>query len=229
MRVVDELIILSEKRVWDMTTETDGRLPDGEMLNVGIVIYDQVEELDFVGPYETFKAAGYQAARLRGLETKLITVFTVAEKPETVATSGGLRIQPDYSFADAPAINLLVIPGGYAGPQMENPAMQEWLARVTPQARINSSVCNGALILAKTGLLDGHAATTHWGSLDRLAELFPSITVKRDVRWVDEGSVVTAAGVSAGIDMSLHLVERLFGRDVAEETAHYMEYRWNEN
>jgi transcriptional regulator GlxA family with amidase domain len=218
---------LREKAGLAMTRES--QLRDGETLTVGIVLYEGVEELDFVGPYETFKASGYQAARLRGLETRPVTVFTVAERPGPLATSGGLRIIPDYSFAATPAIDLLIIPGGNVGPQIENAAMQGWLMQVTAQARINSSVCNGALILGKTGLLDGHTATTHWGSLDRLAELYPSVTVKRDVRWVDEGSVVTAAGVSAGIDMSLHLVERLLGRDVAEDTAHYMEYRWNED
>jgi transcriptional regulator GlxA family with amidase domain len=105
----------------------------------------------------------------------------------------------------------------------------EWLAHVTPQARLNTSVCTGAFMLGKVGLLDRRTATTHWASIDRLAEMFPNTTVKHDVRWVDEGDVVTAAGVSAGIDMSLHVVERLLGREVAEATARYMEYRWNEN
>lgn len=211
-----------------MTADLAGLIHD-EPLTVGIVIYDQVEELDFVGPYETFKAAAFQGARSLGRETPALKVFTVAERAELVTTSGGLRIQPDYGFTDAPRIDLLVIPGGRSGPQLENAAMMEWLRRVTPQAHVKSSVCTGAFLLGELGLLDGHTATTHWGSLDRLAERYPSITVRRDVRWVDEGNIVTAAGVSAGIDMSLHLVERLFGREVAESTARYMEYRWNEN
>jgi transcriptional regulator GlxA family with amidase domain len=212
-----------------LATDTSVTLRDDETLTVGIVLYDQVEELDFVGPYETFKAASFQGASLLGRETLPWQVFTVAETSELVATGGGLRIKPDYSFADAPQIDLLVVPGGNSRPQLENAAMVEWLARVTSQARLNTSVCTGAFMLGKVGLLDGRSVTTHWGSLDRLAEFIPSATVKRDVRWVDEGDVVTAAGVSAGIDMSLHVVERLLGRDVAESTARYMEYRWNEN
>jgi transcriptional regulator GlxA family with amidase domain len=200
-----------------------------EAFNVGIVLYDQVEELDFVGPYETFKSASFQAARRLGRDTLPLKVFTVAETRDVVATSGGLRIQPDYGFADAPRIHLLVIPGGNSRPQLENVTMMAWLAQVAPQAHVRSSVCTGAFLLGKLGLLDGHAATTHWGSLERLAAQFPSVTVKHDVRWVDEGNLVTSAGVSAGIDMSLHLVERLFGREVAESTARHMEYRWNEN
>jgi transcriptional regulator GlxA family with amidase domain len=204
-------------------------LRDDETLGVGILLYDQVEELDFCGPYETFKAASFQAARLRGRDHVPFTVFTVAERSDLVRTSGGLGIQPDYSFADAPAIDLLIVPGGNTTPQLDNPAMLDWLGRVTSQARINSSVCTGAFLLGKLGLLDGHPVTTHWSALDRLAAMFPKTQVQRDVRWVDEGAVVTAAGISAGMDMSLHLVERLVGRDVAESTARYMEYRWQEN
>ena len=212
-----------------MTADLAGLIYADEPLTVGIVLYEQVEELDFVGPYETFKAAAFTGAQHLGRETPALRVFTVAERPELVATSGGLRVQPDYSFADAPPIDLLVIPGGNTRPQLENAAMLDWLRRITPHARVNMSVCTGAFLLGQLGLLDGHAATTHWGSLDRLAERYPSVTVRRDVRWVDEGSVITAAGVSAGIDMGLHVVERLFGREVAETTARYMEYRWNEN
>lgn len=212
-----------------MTADLAELVRDGAPLAVGIVLYEQVEELDFVGPYETFKAAAFQGARSLGREEPALKVFTVAERLDLVATSGGLRIQPDYSFANAPRIDLLVIPGGNTRPQLENAAMVEWLKRVTPQTRLNASVCTGAFLLAELGLLDGHAATTHWGALDRLAERYPSVAVRRAVRWVDEGNVVTAAGVSAGIDMSLHLVERLFGREVAESTVRYMEYRWNEN
>ena len=212
-----------------MAADATAPLRDDETLNVGIVLYPNVEELDFCGPYEAFKAASFQGADLRKRQTMPLQVFTVAETSDLVATGGGLRIQPDYSFADAPQIDLLVVPGGNASGQLENATMMEWLARVTPQARVRTSVCTGAFLLGKVGLLDGRAATTHWASMDRLAEAFPQTTVRRDVRWVDEGDVVTAAGVSAGIDMSLHVIERLLGRDVAEATARYMEYRWNEN
>jgi len=199
-----------------------------ETLGVGILLYDQVEELDFCGPYETFTAASSQAMRLLGRETRPLEVFTLAERAEPVKASHGLRVLPDHGFADHPPIDLLVIPGGNTAPQLENVAVLEWLGRVLPQARINTSVCTGAFLLGKMGLLDGHTVTTHWSALDRLAAMFPLARVARDVRWVDEGALVTAAGISAGIDMSLHVVERLLGRAVAESTARYMEYRWNE-
>ena len=112
--------------------------------------------------------------------------------------------------------------------QLERPTVIEWVRKVTQQAQLNTSVCTGAFLLGEVGLLDGHKATTHWGSLDRLAERYPKTQVQREVRWVDEGALVTAAGVSAGIDMSLHLIERLSGREMAEHVARYMEYRWNE-
>ncbi|HEV2460022.1 MAG TPA: DJ-1/PfpI family protein [Ktedonobacterales bacterium] len=197
-------------------------------LSVGILLFDQVEELDAIGPYETFKVASFHAADHAARERPALTVFTVAEHADLIRTSGGLRIQPDYSFADAPAIDILVIPGGNVEPHLTNPATLEWLGHVTADARINSSVCTGAFFLATLGLLDHRSATTHWGALDELASRFPTTSVRREVRWVDEGPVVTSAGISAGIDMSLHLVERLFGRAAAEETARMMEYRWDE-
>jgi len=112
---------------------------------------------------------------------------------------------------------------------VEKPAVLEWLRKVTQQTQLNTSVCTGAFLLGAVGLLDGHNTTTHWSALDELARDFPQTRVQREVRWVDEGPLVTAAGISAGIDMSLHLVERLSGRELAEHVAHYMEYRWNED
>ena len=105
----------------------------------------------------------------------------------------------------------------------------EWLAKVTQQTRLNTSVCTGSFLLGKVGVLKGHSATTHWASLDRFAQAFPQVQVQREVRWVDDGAVITSAGVSAGIDMSLHVVERLLGREQAEQTAKQMEYVWQEN
>lgn len=200
-----------------------------DTLNVGILLYGQVEELDFVGPYETFKVAGNQAMRLRQREQPAFRVFTVAEHAALVTTSGGLAVQPHFTLANHPPIDLLVVPGGNAEAQLENAAIVNWLRQVTRQTQINTSVCTGAFLLGHVGQADGRRITTHWGSLDRLAERFPQASVQRDLRWVDEGTLVTSAGISAGIDMSLHMVERLVGRDVAEASARYMEYIWNEN
>lgn len=197
-----------------------------QTFNIGIFLYDQVEELDFCGPFETFKSAAH-FRRINDFHPDW-HVFTIAEEPGILKTSGELLIQPNFTFHDHPHIDLLIIPGGNTPPQLERPAVLEWARKVSQEAQLNTSVCTGAFLLGVMGLLDGRKATTHWGSLDRLAERFPTTQVQRDVRWVDEGPVVTAAGVSAGIDMSLHLVERLSGREMAEHVAHYMEYRWNE-
>jgi transcriptional regulator GlxA family with amidase domain len=194
--------------------------------NIGIFLYDQVEELDFCGPYETFKSAAN--ARRQRERTPDWQVFTVAEEGGLLSTSGDLRIQPRFTFENHPPIDLLLVPGGAANRQLERPAVLDWLRRVTPQAQLNTSVCTGVYLLGAIGLLDGHSATTHISALDNLAQRFPTVTVRREVRWVDEGSIVTAAGVSAGIDMSLHLLERLDSRELAEDIAAYMEYRWNE-
>jgi len=197
-----------------------------ETFNIGIFLYDEVEELDFCGPFEVLKAAAYIRSE-RG-QNPAWQVFTVAEEPVLMKTSGELLIQPHFSFRDHPRIDLLLIPGGRTDLQMEKPAVLEWVRKVTSRTQLNTSVCTGAFLLGAAGLLDGHAVTTHWSALDKLARQFPRAQVRREVRWVDEGQLVTAAGISAGIDMSLHLVERLAGRELAEEVAHYMEYRWHE-
>ncbi len=195
-------------------------------INVGVFVYNQVEELDFVGPFETFQVAGHQARDLRGLKEPAVTVFTVAESESAITTSGGLVVTPHHTFEDHPRIDVLVAPGGDASGQSRNPVAVDWLARVAKGTTIATSVCTGAFLLAKVGLLDGARATTHWMLLDEFAAAYPHTTVVRDVRWVDEGSVVTSAGISAGIDMSLHVVERLLGDDVARATARYLEFPW---
>ena len=193
---------------------------------MGIFLYPGVEELDFCGPFEVLKAASY--TRSEQGRNPAWQVFTVAEEPGLLKTSGDLLIQQHFTFHDHPHIDLLLIPGGRTNLQMERQAVLEWLRKVTPQAQLNTSVCTGAFLLGAVGLLDGHTVTTHWSALDELAKQYPKAQVRREVRWVDEGRLVTAAGISAGIDMSLHLVERLAGRELAEEVARYMEYRWQE-
>lgn len=196
-----------------------------ETFNIGIYLYEYVEELDFCGPFEVLKSA----ALTRGHREQKPDwqVFTVAEEDSILKTSGGLLVKPHYSFHEHPRIDLLLIPGGATNLQLEKPAVIEWVRKVTQQTQVNTSVCTGAFLLGAVGLLDGHNVTTHWGSLDSLARSFPKASVSREVRWVDEGNLVTSAGISAGIDMSLHLVERLAGLPLAEEVAHYMEYHWN--
>lgn len=188
---------------------------------VGIFIFHDVEVLDFCGPFEVFSVAGRQIA------PGSFEVFTVAAAPGPLAARNGLSVNPKFSFADAPPIDLLLIPGGQGTrPLLHDPAVIEWIVRQAAAAELVLSVCTGSLLLAKAGLLEGLSATTHHGALDLLRETAPQTTVRDDVRLVDNGRVITSAGVAAGIDMSFHVVARLLGQETAEATARYIEYPW---
>jgi transcriptional regulator GlxA family with amidase domain len=198
-----------------------------ERLAVGVLLFDDVEVLDFAGPFEVFSRTrlvpGTQSRRTD--ESAPFTVFTVAERAEPVLATGGLQVTPRHDFASAPAIDVLVVPGGFGTRRLlEHAPTLAWIERTAASARRVTSVCTGALLLARAGLLRNRRATTHWGALDLLASLDPTVTVERTARYVSDG-VVTSAGVSAGLDMSLAVVEQLHGRAVADETAHYIEYR----
>jgi transcriptional regulator GlxA family with amidase domain len=201
-----------------------------EKWTVGILLFPDVEVLDFAGPFEVFSRTRLVPglASRRSEESAPFEVWTVARTAEPVTATGGLVVTPRHGFADAPPIDLLVIPGGLGTrPLVAKAAHSEildFIRTAASRARKVTGVCTGALLLAKAGLLDGRRATTHWGSLDHLGRLGQDITVERDLRVVDDG-IVTSGGVSAGIDMALHVVETLHGREVADETAHYMEYR----
>jgi len=184
---------------------------------VALVVYEGVELLDFAGPGEVFAAAD------RG---RAFDVFTVGPSREPITSQGFVEITPSYAFADAPAPDVVVVPGGGVRSLIGDSKALDWLRRVSGEAEVVMSVCNGALVLARAGLLDGLEATTHHGSLGALRRVAPTATVHDDRRFVDNGRVVTAAGVSAGIDAALHLVARLVGEDEARQTARYMEYPW---
>ena len=200
---------------------------DLERWNVGIFIFDGVEILDFAGPYEVFsrtRIGGGPDSR-RSDETAPFRVFTVARTLAPVTTTGELRVMPHHSFADAPPIDLLVVPGGLGTrPLLNDTEALDWIRRTAVTARKVTSVCTGSLLLTKAGLLEGHRATTHWGALELLESLSEGVRVEHDLRVVDDG-IITSAGVASGIDMAFYVVEKLFGRDVADETAHYIEYR----
>ncbi len=205
-------------------------LQENETLSVGIVIFDQVEVLDFCGPFEVFSVTTNMVEQQHTDKKGPFHVFTIAEQSRLVATRGGMLVQPHFTIADHPHIDIIIVPGGFGTrKEIDNPVLMEWLAKVTRQTRLTTSVCTGSFLLAKVGVLAGHSATTHWASLDRFAQAFPQVQVQREVRWVDDGTVITSAGVSAGIDMSLHVVEHLLGREQAEQTARQMEYVWQEN
>ncbi len=197
-----------------------------ERWSVGILIFDGVEVLDFAGPFEVFS----RTRLVPGLDSRRsedsapFEVFTVGKTRETVHATGDLLVVPHCSFADAPKIDLLVVPGGFGTrPLMDDAPTLDWIRTVAASSRKVTSVCSGALLLTKAGLLDGKRATTHWGALD-LLESLGGVRVDRESRVVDDG-VITSAGVASGIDMSFYVVEQLFGRAVADETAKYIEYR----
>ena len=198
-----------------------------ETLNVGILIFDNVEVLDFAGPFEVFSRTrlipGVEARRSD--EGAPFRVFTVARTRDAITATGGLTVVPRHGFADAPRIDLLVVPGGFGTRRLlHDPETLDWIRRTAAAARQVTSVCTGSLLLAQAGLLQGRRATTHWASLDFLDSLGAGVTVEREQRVVDDG-VISSAGVASGIDMAFYIVETLFGREVADETAKYIEYR----
>jgi transcriptional regulator GlxA family with amidase domain len=191
-------------------------MTDSKDLQVGVVIFDVAEELDFVGPWEVLTSA----AALGGLE-----VFSVAERAETVRCAKGLRVVPDRSFADVDALDVVLVPGGQGSRQeMKNPAMLDWLRGVAPGCQWVTSVCTGAAILGAAGLLAGCRATTHWAYIETLRKDHSDVEVLERVRYVRDGRIVTAAGVSAGIDMALWLVGQIKDPATARKIQHYIEY-----
>lgn len=193
---------------------------------VGILIFDEVEILDFCGPFEVFSSAVAEGEVERDAG-RLYRAFTIAESAQTVRCRGGLLVQPNHTIEEHPPLDILVVPGGYGTEQVvENRRLLGWITRHSESVTLTTSVCTGAFVLAKSGLLDGKRATTHWAALDDLRSAFPAVVTIDDERVIDEGKIITSAGVSAGIDMALYVVERQHGHVVAAETARGMEYDW---
>lgn len=193
---------------------------------VGIYLFDAVEVLDFAGPFEVFSTAARVQGRSHPPAPPVFMVATVGRGTGPVVARGGLHLQPAFSLNDHPFLNVVIIPGGVVDAEMEQPDVLKWIQRVAASADVTASVCTGAFLLAQAGLLEGRQATTHWEDVPALRDYFPSVEVVEGRRWVDAGPIVTAAGISAGIDMSLHLVARLAGEDLALRTARQMQYEW---
>jgi transcriptional regulator GlxA family with amidase domain len=195
-------------------------------LEVGIYVFDEVEVLDFAGPFEVFSTASRIASRLEPDVPPPFRVTLVADTARAVRARGGLNVVAEGSFAAHPPFDLLLVPGGDVTAELARPAVRDWIRRTAARAAVTASVCTGAFLIAQAGLIDGRRATTHWEDLDDLRRQFPAVRVETDCAWVDEGSVVTSAGISAGLDMSLHLVARLATPDLADRTARQMDYSW---
>jgi transcriptional regulator GlxA family with amidase domain len=196
---------------------------------VAIVIFPDVEVLDFCGPFEVFSVTRLDDTRRRDTLSPF-EVRLVAESRDVVTATGGLRVLPDCTLAECPAPDVLVVPGGWGTRRLlEHRPMLDWIAERGAAVPTLTSVCTGALLLGRTGLLDGRRATTHWRSLDLLREVAPGATVEDALHVVEDGRVVTSAGISAGIDMSLRVVARLYGEPIARQTARHMEYPYPED
>lgn len=192
-------------------------------LNLAILLFDGVEIIDFTGPYEVFDYVRWNGP--------VFNIYTVAEKGTTIKTAGGMSVNPNYSFDNSPKPDLVVVPGGNINPSLNNVALIKWIQDKARDAEVVMSVCNGAWILGKAGLLDGLQATTTasaaWSG--RFQEFVPKAKTAANRRFVDAGKIVTTAGLSSGIDGALHVIEKLFGRGVAQDVALKVEYNWQPN
>lgn len=189
--------------------------PANGVVPVAFVISPRWTVIDAMGPWEVFQDAATPKDN-EGFE-----LYTVGESLEPIIGSAGIKVVPNYTFADAPQPKVVVI-GAQAG---RSPAMFEWLKKVSETADVIMSVCTGAFILAQSGLIDGKTATTHHDFFDKFAKQFPNIELKRGTRFVEEKKFSSAGGLTSGIDLALRVVERYFGRETAEKTAFYMEYQ----
>lgn len=187
--------------------------------SVGIFLFNEVEVLDFAGPFEVFSVTEVN-------EEKTFTVYTVSENGEMITARNGLKVQPNYSIENLPPVDILIIPGGLGARKYEikNEIVIKWIRQQMKEVKLMTSVCTGALLLAKAGLLEGLKATTHWASIEKFKNEFQNVEVIENVKFVDEGHIITSAGISAGINMAFHIVKNLLGMHVAEDTAKRMEY-----
>ncbi len=215
------------------TSQTTGTLtPPNRPIVVAFVLGQGATVIDFSGPWEVFQDVMLTSSNksIRSMEEMMadphhqhpFNLYTVAESKNPINASGGMKIVPKYTFAEAPTPDVIVIPAGQS-----TSSTIEWLKKVSPQADVTFSVCTGAGVLAQTGFLDGQKATTHHWFVDDLGKRFPKVQFERGVRYVENGKYSSAAGLTSGIDLALRVVERYFGHEVALSTAHYMEYESN--
>ena len=189
------------------------------MKNIGILIFNDIELLDFAGPYEVFSVTNELN------NNNLCKTFTIEEQNRTIDSVNGLKIISDYSFKNCPKIDILVIPGGVGTKALlEQEEVLKWVLDRYDESEITFSVCSGTRILGKIGLLDGIKYTTHHEVMEDMNQIAPKAIIVSGKRFIDNGKLLTSAGISAGIDLSLYLVEKIFGKEIREKTQAYMEY-----
>jgi transcriptional regulator GlxA family with amidase domain len=191
------------------------------VMNIGIYIYEQAEVLDFSGPFEVFATA----MRLQ-TEANITQVFLVAELTAPVIARAGYSVNPHFSIQQHPPIDVLIVVGGVHTAEVQKPQVIQWIKHTATQSTYVASVCTGAFLLAQAGVLHNLSVTTHWEDIADLREAYPDLHVVEQQRWVEQGRVITSAGISAGIDMSLHLLATLAGQSLAKKTAKQMDYAW---
>jgi transcriptional regulator GlxA family with amidase domain len=196
-------------------------LQNNKQLNIGIYLYDNAEVLDFSAPFEVFSTA----ERLNTEEQKL-HVFLIGETDLDIQARGGFCVSPNYTIHTHPKLDLLIVVGGIHYEEIQKQHITQWLQQQAHKVPIVSSVCTGAFLLAEAGILDNYQATTHWSDIEEFKQRFPNIPIIENVRWVDHQHIITSGGISAGIDMSLHLVSRLCSQQLALSTAKQMEFQW---
>ncbi|AWB65254.1 glutamine amidotransferase [Saccharobesus litoralis] len=214
-------------------------------MNIGIYIYDYAEVLDFSGPYEAFSTASrieseslIQIAAIKSTKlTRLMASETaspfnpilIAEQESAVRARSGFKVLPHYTIKNHPKLDVLIVVGGIHDNEMSNQTVINWIKAQAEQVEILATVCTGVFIVAQAGCLGDHKVTTHWHDIDQLQNEFPDLKVIGNHRWVDEGKLVTSGGISAGIDMSLHLIARLHNKELAIRTAKEMDYQWQDS
>jgi transcriptional regulator GlxA family with amidase domain len=206
---------LDDKPLPKLTPPADGTI------NVAILLSEGATIIDFCGPWEVFQDVAVGGLHTSPNHRMPFRLYTVAEQQEPIRSSGGMRIVPEFTLDTAPKPHVVVIPAQRG----RSEAMRNWILKTHETADITMSVCTGAFLLASTGLLKGKAATTHHDFYDRFASQFPDVELRRGLRFVEHGKLMTAGGLSSGIDGALRIVERYFGRETAQQTAVYMEYQ----
>ena len=192
-------------------------------MKVGIYIYDNAEVLDFSGPFEVLTTANRVSGK------SLFDVSLVAQNAGVVVARAGYKVLADVSFDDAPQFELLIVVGGDHSQEIHKTVVSNWIAQQANKAKLIASVCTGAFLLAQAGVITTQQVTTHWQDITQLQLDFPRLDVQKGLRWLDAGNIVTSGGISAGIDMTLHLVSRLHSEALALKTAKQMEFLWLKN
>jgi transcriptional regulator GlxA family with amidase domain len=194
------------------------------VMNIGIYIYAKAEVLDFSGPFEVFTTASRVCP-----DDEPFKVLLIGETGQTVSARSGYSVNPNCGFQNHPHIDLLMVVGGYHYDEIKKINVLNWIAEQANRAQYVASVCSGTWLLAEAKVLTNQNVTTHWEDISTLQASYPDLKVHENVRWIDEGNIITSAGISAGIDMSLHLVSKFHSLTLAEQTAKQMEYEWVKN